>query len=122
FELPVSRVVRPRFGRQTGCRTVPLGRYLEGGAHARSQGRLGRLAASLQRLKLGRHGGLAAAEDLDLLSIEGNLLLEAVDRHFALVRRFARPRRSRLALDELNANAPEIRLRLRDTGRRHGFT
>ncbi len=69
-----------------------------------------RLAAGLQGAQLRGHRLRPHAQRVDLLRVERDLLLAAVDVQLARVRRFARGRRTGFRFGELDAKAPEIGL------------
>src|SRR5581483_1170697 len=67
-----------------------------------------RLATGFERVQLGHHGRRPRVEALNLILVERDLLLLAVDRELARVRRFARRGRARFGFDELDAQTPKI--------------
>src|SRR5262249_4145265 len=91
-----------------------------GGLAARREGDPRRFAPRGERLELRADDRGTLVEPEDLLLVERNLLLAAVDRQLPRVRRFARRRRPRLRFDELDAQPAQIRVDLGDAagGRR----
>src|SRR5205085_2218894 len=77
----------------------------------------GRLAPGLDGCDVGGDDGAALLERSDLLAIEDDLLLPAVDRELAGMRGLPRARRASVGFGQLDAQAAEVAFDLRDPRR-----
>ena len=118
LDLAVGRVVGARAGGQHRRRAIALGI----GGHRRGAPRLerraGRLAARVERLGLGHDRRDARLERARLLAVERDLLLLAVDGELAGVSGFARGRRARFRLDQLDPQPAQVGFDIGDLRRR----
>ena len=114
FDVPLQRGVGLFFalsvvGRVASVRSAALGR----GLAARFELQARRFAAGVERCDLRSMSAPRSLSDLDLLPVEGDLLLQPPDLQLARVRRFARGRRLRVRLGQLRAAAVRASLRPR---------
>ncbi len=106
----------------------PLGRFVALGAGFRLRIAPGLeldpcgLATGVQRRHFLLHVRSRPRQVLDLLLIEGDLLLEPADRHLARVRGFPCRRRLPVGLGQFEAQPLERRFYLREVGRGSGLT
>ena len=91
----------PRVARERPLGPVPI-RESGGGRFAPGGERRARLAPRVERFDLRSHDRAAAAMRLNLLAVERDLLLLAVDGQFPRVRAFPRGGRPRLRFDQFN--------------------
>ena len=80
-----------------------------------------RFLTRVERPDFGLDFGGRDRQLLDLLAVEGDLLLEAADLHLARVRGFARRRRLAVGLHQFEAQPLERRFELGELGRGRGL-
>src|SRR5262249_36250928 len=103
-----------------GCgRAIAFGIGRGGGIAPHRQREARRLTARVERCELRGYRRRAGLQRGDLIAIEVELVLLAVDGQLARVRRLPRLSRPRLGLDELDAQAAQIGVELADARRRH---
>ena len=116
FDAAMRRLIGVRFGCNRRRRAIALQPRFDGrGAPCRER-RTRRFAPRIEQFELSGHRRRAILHRLNLLAVERNLLLLAVDGQLAGMRRLASRRRARLGLDELDPHAPEGRFDLGDAG------
>ena len=114
----MSRFVCVRIVGECLFRSIALESSVGGSASAGREQGLGGLAPRFQNLEFRGYHGLSGIERLNLLAIEGDLLLLAVDRQLARVGRVARRRCAGFRLDELDPQPSEVGLDLGNPGGR----
>ena len=114
LELATRDVVGLGFRRESGRRAIAFEAGLGGRVAAAGERDTRGLTPRLEPVELGRDAGGARAERLHLLAIESDLLLVAGDGELARVRGLAGLGRSRVGLDQLDAQAAEIGFDLGD--------
>ena len=117
FDLALGRDVGGFLGGERRGRGVALGAGAEGRLAARVELEAGRLLPGVERAHFGVDLGRRGRQLLDLLAVEGNLLLETADLHLARVGGLARRGGLAVGLHELEAQPFERRFELGEPGR-----